>query len=715
MTSPRQQTRPEIWLLVGIFLGSLLLRVLASQVPINVDEVKWMHRGLGFLGELVDRNLAGTYFQHHPGVTTMWLNGISLMAHCLLREWFPTALQLDQTGSLQACAQLLKAAPALPVESYVLVRVAQAVITSACMVFLYVLARQLLGQTVALLALVLLNLEPFFLSYQRLLTTDAFQTDFTILALLLLLLYLRGNGDRRPLVGSGVFMGLAAATKTPSLAVLPAITAWLVLIEVGAWRRSFPQRGWLRQALDLALWGVVIVATVFVIWPALWVAPIQTVTQLLSDLQSETERGYLFFWGQVTESPGPLFYPVLLAYRLSPVLELGLVFCLIALLTPRLRRSLSQVPEYLALALVPCFILLVFSAIDSKIDRYVMPMLPFLALLSAVGWQQASQWLTPWTKPLWEGRGSLLAKGFHSQTSSLVLVLLLAQLAVVLPHYPYYLTYYNPLLGGAPVAQRLLMLGNGEGLDLAASWLNQQPNAKTITAASWYLPSFAPYFQGKSVEINKLVTAGKNNFVNQPRWWEKVQRIVLYINQHQRQLPDPKILAYFAAQQPLHTVQLHGVDYAQIYSGPAVLPEEEASLANTQAVTFGEQVRLLGHKVESPQVRNGSDLVVTLYWQFLEPVPADTAIVLSLQDTKGVPRDRSTAPPLAGLLPLEQIAPGTVLRDSQRLSVPSDTPIGRYRLQVGWTVAGRDLTIQNGSDQTQRDQAILGEIEVTPS
>ena len=47
-------------------------------------------------------------------------------------------------------------------------------------------------------------------------------------------------------------------------------------------------------------------------------------------------------------------------------------------------------------------------------------------------------------------------------------------------HYPYYFTYYNPLVGGSRTAPDVMTVGWGEGLDAAARWLNQQPNSAEL-------------------------------------------------------------------------------------------------------------------------------------------------------------------------------------------------------------------------------------------
>ena len=53
-------------------------------------------------------------------------------------------------------------------------------------------------------------------------------------------------------------------------------------------------------------------------------------------------------------------------------------------------------------------------------------------------------------------------------------------------HYPYYLTYFNPLSGGNRSAPQVLLVGWGEGLEKAADWLNQQPDPDTQHVISWY-------------------------------------------------------------------------------------------------------------------------------------------------------------------------------------------------------------------------------------
>ena len=54
------------------------------------------------------------------------------------------------------------------------------------------------------------------------------------------------------------------------------------------------------------------------------------------------------------------------------------------------------------------------------------------------------------------------------------------QMLGVLQTAPYYMNYYNPLLGGDRTAPGVMMIGRGEGLDLAAHYLNRLPDARNL-------------------------------------------------------------------------------------------------------------------------------------------------------------------------------------------------------------------------------------------
>jgi 4-amino-4-deoxy-L-arabinose transferase-like glycosyltransferase len=656
-------TETERLFIGAIFLTALTLRVLASDVPFTIDETLWMLRGRSFLTNLYNYDLAGTYLRHHPGVTNMWVSSGSLVCFCTLQKLLGV-LGFNSPTSLKACYF----AYPFPSQFYSAVRLTQALITSSCMVFFYLLTRRLISRPVAMIAVSLLVLEPFFLAYQRLVTTDALQSDFSALTVLSLLLYLRSDGDnRRLLVLSGLSMGLAMASKIPSLFVLPAIIGWVTLIELKVWRDHFPKRGWTRQVTDLGLWGGIALSVFFLLWPALWVAPAQTIKALFTGVVRESEGSHQFFLGQLTFSPGFLFYPVVLGYRLSPILQGGVVITFMFLLVPRWRRFLERSPELTALALVALSILLILSASKTKIDRYILPTLPELAVLAAVGWWQVYGWSTRWEE-IWRKSKNI---------GRLVGAAAFTQCVFLFPHYPYYLTYYNPLLGGAQVAQQFLLIGSGEGLDQVAQWLNRAPDVKELIVASWHSGVLATPFRGQTLDINK------NFLVDNRRWWAKAHRVVLYIDQVQCHLPEPATIAYFMAQKPLYTLRLHGVDYAYVFPGPIPSRADLDHMQFPLALSFADRLQLIGYEFTPARGKTGDALVVSLYWKILSSLPDDTIISIGVRDQKGMSWGAVEAPLLAGFLPPKSMVSGMVVRDVHRVKLNRTLSTGPYSLEVG--------------------------------
>lgn len=334
------------------------------------------------------------------------------------------------------------------------------------------------------------------------------------------------------------------------------------LNTIAPWK--IPTRGWKRQITDMCLWLITICTTIYLIWPAMWVAPLETLTKLGGGLSKEADIGNLFFLGQVTDSPGLVFYPLVLLYRLSPAVQVGLLACLIILLVPKLRRRCKKTPELIALVLVPLCVLVLLSCINRKYDRYLLLAYPELVLLAGVGWISILAWVKG-NRKVQQLFGPLTGDTLKRTTKNVKLGILMVglQIFVLVPHYPYYLTYYNPLFGGAKVAQNVFMMGQGEGLERVARRLNQLPKSKDITVASWYSTALVPYFQGQVLDVR-----GKSNNLMQ------ANRVVDYINGTQRQWLKPKLLSYFQVQQPLYKVQLHGVDYARVYPGILALAED---------------------------------------------------------------------------------------------------------------------------------------------
>jgi hypothetical protein len=192
----------------------------------------------------------------------------------------------------------------------------------------------------------------------------------------------------------------------------------------------------------------------------------------------------------------------------------------------------------------------VHSAGDIKVDRYVMPAYPPLDIIAGLGW--SSLILSLYKR---------LAPGFSRYTPYLAAVAVIAlQVVFTLNTYPYYLSYYNPLLGGIRQAQNVLPIGWGEGLDQAAQYLNKKPSAGKLEVITYFASGcFSYYFEGRVREIG-------SSDLTEDDWQKFIESdyAVIYITQQQRKIGLP-ILDYVSRLEPEHSIWINGLEYARIY------------------------------------------------------------------------------------------------------------------------------------------------------
>jgi 4-amino-4-deoxy-L-arabinose transferase-like glycosyltransferase len=258
-------------------------------------------------------------------------------------------------------------------------------------------------------------------------------------------------------------------------------------------------------------------------------------------------------------------------WRTTPSVLLGLALAGAAMVMGRARGMAEDLRRPLSLLLLFAALFTIFMSLGAKkFDRYLLPIYPPLALTAGVGWVAGAGWL----------------RRLHPAVAPASLLLVVgAQAGLALSAYPYYLSYYNPLLGGTRAAPAVMMVGWGEGLDQAAEFLNSRPGlaAPRVMVGVWG-GTFSYYFRGELHDSKFAPGAGAADE------WAAADFCVIYINQWQRHELPAELLSYLAALQPAMTVRLQGLDYAYVYDIRDVPPPDylRASPAEAQAVT-GEE------------------------------------------------------------------------------------------------------------------------------
>ncbi|UCC76048.1 MAG: phospholipid carrier-dependent glycosyltransferase, partial [Anaerolineales bacterium] len=454
----------------------------------------WVYRSIRFLSALLRGDLAGTLLVGHPGVITMMCGSLGIAVRRFLfgavAAEFDVLSQLpalmpDDAQSLRMLAAFLPAA-----------KLPMALLNAVCILAIYLLLKKLVSAKAALLAAVLLGLDPFHIALSRVLHIDAATANLMMCSLLALLvsdnlarpatpvtqsppvvarrLGLPRATPRSWLILSGVFAGLALLAKSYAVFLVP-FTGLLLIVSYLAKGRSFRD-----VILAFAAWCAGAAATFVLLWPAMWVNPIGTLQSFLGTafgyaaVLSETPG---FFLGRAVEDPGAVFYVVALAFRTTPLAWLGLAMLLIVAVQALRKASLrsgahlrpalaSQQLTVLALVAYTGLFVALLALATKKFDRYMLPPIVALDILAGLGLAR------------------LIERIEHRATALILATALLAQAAFVASHHPYYLAYYNPLVGGSSLAPQVMPLGWGEGLDLAADYLNRKPNAEQLSVAT---------------------------------------------------------------------------------------------------------------------------------------------------------------------------------------------------------------------------------------
>jgi hypothetical protein len=109
----------------------------------------------------------------------------------------------------------------------------------------------------------------------------------------------------------------------------------------------------------------------------------------------------------------------------------------------------------------------------------------------------------------------------------------------------------------------------------------------------------------------------------------------------------------------------------------------ERSLDHRSDVTFGGQLRLLGHAVEAGTVHVGEPINVTVGWQAIGPVATDYAVVMLLTDRDGKVVEQNQRGLGGGGEGTSAWEPDRWVFRTSGLNVRSSTPPGDYSLSVG--------------------------------
>ncbi len=677
---------------VALFGLALLPRLPGLGLFLTSDEnTNIFFAGSDVIAAFLQGDFRGTYWHFYPGVTMSWLDAIGMAGQYGL-EWLAGRTLPPFTDYIYSDILSLLVANRLP----------YAILTAISVPALYLLARKLVPGWMALLGALFLAFSPFYLAHSRVAHGDAPVAVFMSLSALAFFVFLERASESASqrvsdlamqrfgevfkknvtdpyLLASAVLGSLAALTKAPGQFMALFIVGLSIFYAViQFWRVAPAQRTVtcvkfivLHWFSVIIIWGLVSLFIFVVLWPSMWVDPMDTFQQMLDETFGKVDEGHLvYFLGQPTLDPGPWFYLIVIPFRLSPVVLAGNVLSLL-FFVPLFSRNLHPLTRrtLFHLWLFTVTLLLFGNLSPKKQDRYLLPLFPFLNLLAAIGWIGFINLTLAWARQKYS---DIKTAAFILQPSAFILLLFL-HLLPAFTYYPYYLTYFSPLFGGPTQAAEITLMGWGEGMEQAAAYLNTKPHADELSVASTPSQTLLPYFEG----------TGENFYTNDIAL--RADYVVLYLAQMQRLAPSPEIVRYFEAQTPEHVIIIQNVPYAKIYPGPKFILTDMPDRAIPINLGLENTLRLAGYEIEPNHL--------TLYWHALAPIGTDYAISVRARTANGDWLFQRDTWPVGGLLPTSQWQQGDYVTDLHPLDLaPSDLSLLHdfeivvYHQQTGQTL-----------------------------
>jgi hypothetical protein len=241
---------------------------------------------------------------------------------------------------------------------------------------------------------------------------------------------------------------------------------------------------------------------------------------------------------------------------------------------------------------------------------------------------------------------------------------------------PYYLSYFNPMLGGTPKAPDAMMVGWGEGLDQVAEFLNGLPEGAEIVASTeaWRTP--LAYFLDGDAKFAAFVDDPPGVFR-----WANSDYYILYVTPLTRNGVWPPFLAYIEGQEPVLTVTLNGLEYARVYEirDDPMPPYMEAGGAG-MVIWQGLGRMVAVGKAENPGAERGTEVREIFYFDHLTLDNLD-----AIRDRFGlrlqlISPDGQVVAVSEGPLELREPVRHELFWTERSVMIPADAERGSYQL-----------------------------------
>ena len=319
---------------LGIFTSFVLLRLIGLGKFVTVDEPAWTLLASNFYLALSWRQFEKTAIDYGYGVITLWILTLAFLSY------FPAYRVLGKfTDKYWQVDELLHKYHKLPLTLLVRGRLISILVIAGMLVVSFLLLDLLAGLFTALVVVLTITLDPFFLGHSRLLNHESLMAASILITMLAALVYLYQRRQARYLVLSGTAFAVALLAKVSALVVFPLLGLMFFVSLLSEWKGA---KTLLRYIGGLALWVIVVACVYTLLWPGMWVNPGTMLNTVLGNALSNAFQGGRLASTQglrpeifALDTGGIFYYVKLVFLKATPVVWLGVILAIAGLLVKK--------------------------------------------------------------------------------------------------------------------------------------------------------------------------------------------------------------------------------------------------------------------------------------------------------------------------------------------------------------------------------------------
>jgi hypothetical protein len=548
-------------LVILLFGLTIAPRLPSLESFVTVDEPFWLSVGANYYYALGQHEFENTVYEYHPAVTTMsFITAAFLVDFPEYRGYGQGYFDVDK----EKFDPFITEHGHDPLYLLYLSRLFQVAAIVLMALLIFYLLSVLVGDEKAFLVTALISSASYFLGHSRVLSHEAMVAICVLASIFGMMAYLEYEKKWYYLLISAASAAVAQLTKSSAMAMFPVIA---LMLAVSVFEKM-KERGFKSALVDhlkiFGIWFAALVLMYFILWPGMWVAPGKMLYEVYGNAFSYAFQGSRL---QVTQELEPSQFrtdtvgTTALVFIMN-ILESGTiitwlgVLLAIASLFLRGKNAPSSVEKKIFIYLFTTavmFILLFSIAQGLNYRHYIMTSHVSMSAIAALGW---AVWLG-WLGMKW-GTGTRLRVGMGG-----AVLLIIVQLAEAAAFYPYYYTYYNPLMAaltGKPPASNY-----GEGIEQAAAYLAQKPNAESLKVFAYRgRGPFSYFFPGETIILNPMFM----DEPGMPTMFERLEQadyVVITDTLAFRSEGDGLFVQALNSISPEHSIYIKGVSPIRIY------------------------------------------------------------------------------------------------------------------------------------------------------